>query len=40
VNASDGHRRRVLLTDFGIARRLDDVSNLTDDGVAVEPSVT
>jgi len=35
VAASDGHRRRVLLTDFGIARRIDDVSNLTDDGVAV-----
>ena len=35
VNASGGHRRRVLLTDFGIARRIDDVSNLTDDNVAV-----
>ena len=35
VTASDGHRRRVLLTDFGIARRIDDVSNLTDDGVAI-----
>ena len=35
VTASNGHRRRVLLTDFGIARRIDDVSNLTDDGVAV-----
>jgi serine/threonine protein kinase len=35
VTASDGHRRRVLLTDFGIARRIDDVSNLTDDNVAV-----
>jgi serine/threonine protein kinase len=35
VTASDGHRRRVLLTDFGIARRLDDVSNLTDADVAV-----
>jgi serine/threonine-protein kinase len=35
VAASDGHRRRVLLTDFGIARRIDDVSNLTDDGVAL-----
>ena len=35
VNASDGHRRRVLLTDFGIARRIDDVSNLTDADVAV-----
>jgi hypothetical protein len=35
VAASDGRRRRVLLTDFGIARRIDDVSNLTDDGVAV-----
>src|SRR6185369_13863717 len=35
VTAPDGHRRRVLLTDFGIARRIDDVSNLTDDNVAV-----
>lgn len=35
VTASDRHRRRVLLTDFGIARRIDDVSNLTDDNVAV-----
>lgn len=35
VTASDGRRRQVLLTDFGIARRIDDVSNLTDDGVAV-----
>lgn len=35
MTASDGHRRRVLLTDFGIARRIDDVTNLTDDGVAV-----
>ena len=35
VTASEGHRRRVLLTDFGIARRIDDVSNLTDDNVAV-----
>ena len=35
VTASDGRRRRVLLTDFGIARRIDDVSNLTDDNVAV-----
>ncbi|PXX05310.1 serine/threonine-protein kinase [Mycolicibacterium moriokaense] len=35
VTATDGHRRRVLLTDFGIARRIDDVSNLTDDNVAV-----
>jgi serine/threonine protein kinase len=35
VTASDGHRRRILLTDFGIARRIDDVSNLTDDNVAV-----
>ncbi|MFG1929146.1 serine/threonine-protein kinase [Mycobacterium sp. NPDC048908] len=35
VTTSDGHRRRVLLTDFGIARRIDDVSNLTDDGVAL-----
>ena len=35
VTASDGRRRRVLLTDFGIARRIDDVSNLTDDNVAM-----
>ncbi|NVN49119.1 serine/threonine-protein kinase [Mycolicibacterium hippocampi] len=35
VTASDGRRRRVLLTDFGIARRFDDVSNLTDDNVAI-----
>jgi serine/threonine-protein kinase len=35
VTAADGHRRRVLLTDFGIARRIDDVSNLTDVNVAV-----
>lgn len=35
VTASDGHRRRVLLTDFGIARRIDEVSNLTEAGVAV-----
>ena len=35
VAASEGHRRRVLLTDFGIARRIDDVSNLTDDNVAM-----
>ena len=35
VTASDGRRRRVLFTDFGIARRIDDVSNLTDDNVAV-----
>ena len=35
VTASDGHRRRVLLTDFGIARRIDDVSNLTDTDVAL-----
>src|SRR6478609_7518729 len=35
VTASDGRRRRVLLTDFGIARRFDDVGNLTDDNVAV-----
>jgi len=32
---SDDRRRRVLLTDFGIARRIDDVSNLTADNVAV-----
>ena len=35
VTASDGRWRRVLLTDFGIARRIDDVSNLTDDNVAI-----
>jgi serine/threonine protein kinase len=35
VTASDGHRRRVLLTDFGIARRIDDVSNLTQADVAL-----
>src|SRR5262245_31926192 len=35
VTGSDGHRRRVLLTDFGIARSIDDVSNLTDDNTAV-----
>ncbi len=35
VTPSDGRRRRVLLTDFGIARRLDDVSNLTEEGIAV-----
>ena len=35
VTASDGHRRRVLLTDFGIARQIDDVSNLTDENVAL-----
>ncbi|MFZ1179415.1 MAG: serine/threonine-protein kinase, partial [Mycobacterium sp.] len=35
VTASDGHRRRVLLTDFGIARKIDDVSNLTDANVAM-----
>jgi serine/threonine protein kinase len=35
VTADDGHRRRVLLTDFGIARRIDDVSNLTEANVAI-----
>jgi tRNA A-37 threonylcarbamoyl transferase component Bud32 len=35
VAAPDDHRRRVLLTDFGIARRIDDVSNLTDANVAM-----
>lgn len=35
VTASDGQRRRVLLTDFGIARRIDDVSNLTDANVTM-----
>ncbi|OBA80070.1 hypothetical protein A9W99_18360 [Mycobacterium sp. 1164966.3] len=32
---ADGQRRRVLLTDFGIARRIDDVSNLTEANVAI-----
>jgi serine/threonine-protein kinase len=35
VTAFDGHRRRVLLTDFGIARRIDDASNLTDTNIAL-----
>ncbi|MHA7648909.1 serine/threonine-protein kinase [Mycobacterium sp. ML4] len=35
VTAAGGPRRRVLLTDFGIARRIDDVSNLTEANVAV-----
>jgi serine/threonine-protein kinase len=35
VTASDGHRRRVLLTDFGIARRIDDASNLTNTNIAL-----
>ncbi|QLL08777.1 serine/threonine-protein kinase [Mycobacterium vicinigordonae] len=35
VTAANGGRRRVLLTDFGIARRIDDVSNLTDANVAM-----
>ena len=35
VTAADGHRRRVLFTDFGIARKIDDVSNLTDVNVAI-----
>ncbi|MDQ2637376.1 MAG: serine/threonine protein kinase [Actinomycetota bacterium] len=35
VTAPNGQRRRVLLTDFGIARRIDDVSNLTKDNVAM-----
>src|SRR6201993_2103052 len=35
VTMSDGHRRRVLLTDFGIARRIDDVSNLTEANIAL-----
>ncbi len=35
VTAAEGHRRRVLLTDFGIARRIDDVSNLTEANVAI-----
>jgi hypothetical protein len=35
VTAADGQRRRVLLTDFGIARRIDDASNLTKANVAM-----
>lgn len=35
VTASDARRPRVLLTDFGIARRIDEVSNLTQDNVAL-----
>ena len=35
VTSSDGHRRRVLLTDFGIARRIDDASNLTNTNIAL-----
>ena len=35
VTMSDSHRRRVLLTDFGIARRIDDASNLTEANVAM-----
>ncbi|BBX03870.1 hypothetical protein BST36_02595 [Mycolicibacterium moriokaense] len=35
VTAPNGHRRRVLLTDFGIARRIDDASNLTDTNIAL-----
>ncbi|MGV0646643.1 serine/threonine-protein kinase [Mycolicibacterium sp. XJ879] len=35
VTAPDGQRRRVLLTDFGIARRIDESSNLTKDNVAM-----
>ncbi|MBW0013392.1 serine/threonine-protein kinase [Mycobacterium sp.] len=35
VTAAEGHRRRVLLTDFGIARRIDDVSNLTEANIAI-----
>ena len=35
VAAADGHRRRVLLTDFGIARRIDDASNLTNTNIAL-----
>src|SRR4029450_8688587 len=35
VTASDGRRRRVLLTDFGIARRIDDASNLTNTNIAL-----
>ena len=35
ILVTDGRRRRVLLTDFGIARRIDDVSNLTEANVAI-----
>jgi serine/threonine protein kinase len=35
VTPLDGHRRRVLLTDFGIARRIDDASNLTNTNIAL-----
>ncbi|MFV0493804.1 serine/threonine-protein kinase [Mycobacterium sp.] len=35
VADAEDDRRRVLLTDFGIARRIDDVSNLTEVNVAV-----
>jgi serine/threonine-protein kinase len=35
ILVTDGQRRRVLLTDFGIARRMDEVSNLTDDNMAI-----
>lgn len=35
VTAPNAHRRRVLLTDFGIARKIDDVSNITDANVAM-----
>lgn len=32
---SDTARRRVLLTDFGIAREADDISGITEEGMAV-----
>jgi serine/threonine-protein kinase len=35
VTGSDAVRRRVLLTDFGIARRIDDASNLTNTNIAL-----
>ena len=35
VTGSDALRRRVLLTDFGIARRIDDASNLTNTNIAL-----
>jgi serine/threonine protein kinase len=35
ILVTDGDRRRVLLTDFGIARRTDDASNLTEANVAM-----
>lgn len=35
TNPSEGARRRVLLTDFGIARETDDVSGLTEANMAI-----